>query len=122
MKTIAQRKCYLFAPLILVAIVAFSFVTMLLWNTLLPVIFHLPVITFWQALGLLVLSRLLFGGFGHHGRGHHRQWGNPFRDKWETMTAEEREEFLKRRQEHRPSWGCCTSDKKEQGTSDNINA
>ena len=122
METIARRKHFLFAPLILVAIVAFSYLTMLLWNMLLPVILHLPVITFWQAAGLLVLSRLLFGGFGHHGRGHYQQWGNHFREKWETMTAEEREEFLKRRHEHRSPWGCCSSDKKEQGTSDNLNA
>lgn len=122
METIARRKHFLMVPLILIAIVAFSYLTMVLWNTLLPVIFHLPVITFWQAAGLLVLSRLLFGGPGHHGYGHHRHWGNPFRDKWETMTPEEREEFLKRRHDNRPSWGCCSTDKKEQGTSDEINA
>ena len=122
MKTFARRNHFLFAPLILVAIVGFSYLTMVLWNALLPVIFHLPVITFWQAAGLLVLSRLLFGGPGHHGFGPHRHFGNPFRDKWETMTSVEREEFLKRRHEHEFSWGCCSRDKKDQGTSENVNA
>jgi len=120
MRTIARRKCFLFAPLILVGLALFSYVTMLLWNALLPVIFHLPVITFWQAVGVLVLSRLLFGGPGHHGYGHHRHFGNPFRDKWETMTPEEREQFLKRRHEYGGSWGCCNTDKKDPETSGNF--
>ncbi len=47
-----------------------TWVTMLLWNMLMPVIFGLTVITFWQALGLFVLARILFGGppGGGHGR------------------------------------------------------
>lgn len=58
-----------------------------LWNWLLPSLFGVPAITFWQALGLLVLCRILFGGFGVHGRGP-RRWG-----RWEHMTPEERERF-----------------------------
>jgi hypothetical protein len=48
----------------------FGAVVMWLWNWLMPVIFHLGVITYWQAVGLAILGRLLIGGF-HHG-GHHR--------------------------------------------------
>jgi|SRR5215472_183584 len=59
-----------------------------LWNWLLPPIFGLPLITFWQALGLLALSRILFGGFG--GRGF-----SPSRH----MTPEERERFRQRMRE-----------------------
>ncbi len=70
----------------------FGSIVMLLWNALLPVLFHLPVITFWQALGLLVLSKLLFGGFrGGGGRGH--QWKNKMQEKLRNMTPEEREKF-----------------------------
>jgi hypothetical protein len=47
----------------------FGAVVMWLWNWLMPVIFHLGVITYWQAVGLAILGRLLFGGF-HHGHGH----------------------------------------------------
>jgi hypothetical protein len=42
-----------------------------LWNWLMPDIFGLKQISYWQAFGLLFLGRLLLGGFGHHGRGHH---------------------------------------------------
>ncbi len=45
----------------LIAATAFTFALMLLWNWLMPVIFGLTVITFWQALGLLALSKILFG-------------------------------------------------------------
>ena len=46
-----------------------GFGTMYLWNWLVPLLFHGPVVTFLQALGLLVLSKILFGGFGRSGRG-----------------------------------------------------
>jgi len=55
-------------PLGLVAMAAvFGVAVMFLWNALIPTIFGLTVINFWQALGLLVLARILFGGFGHRG-------------------------------------------------------
>ena len=49
----------------------FGAVVMWLWNWLMPVIFHLGVITYWQAVGLAILGRLLFGSM-HHGNPHHR--------------------------------------------------
>ena len=80
------------------AIVAFSYVTMLLWNWLIPPIFGLTAICFWQALGLLVLCRLLFGGMvGRHRFGKKRRHCNPIREKWLKMTPEEQKEFLKNR-------------------------
>ncbi|KAA6321895.1 hypothetical protein EZS27_028507 [termite gut metagenome] len=87
----------------MLAIAGFSAVVMLLWNALVPAIFGLAVINFWQALGLLALARLLFGGFGskmafgrHGGSGFGK---NPIREKWEKMTPEERNEFIKKRNE-----------------------
>lgn len=71
-------------------------VVMLLWNSLIPSIFGLTVINYWQALGLWVLSRILFGGFG--GRGgffHHRE--NPIHKRWRQMTPEQRKEFVEKR-------------------------
>jgi hypothetical protein len=114
MRNHSKCKFWCFLPLIPVAIAAFSYVTMLLWNALLPVIFHLPLITFWQALGLMILARLLFGSFCHRGAGHHRHFGHDFRNKWETMTPEEREQFMKMRNSCRPSWGRYCNDKKEE--------
>ena len=72
-------------------------VVRLLWNWLLPTLFGLPPVTFWQALGLLALGRILFGGFGLHGRS-----GSHYRRRWEAMTPEERERV---RQRMRERWG-----------------
>ena len=55
--------------LVAVAITVFSFVTMHLWNWLMPAVFGLQTITWLQALGLLVLGKILFGGFHRHGGG-----------------------------------------------------
>jgi hypothetical protein len=52
-----------------------------LWNWLAPDIFALRRITFWEALGLLVLCRILFGGFGFGG-GHHRSSNERSREWW----------------------------------------
>ena len=68
-------------------------VVMHLWNWLLPGLFGWHQITFWQALGLLVLSRILVGGFGgnrHHDRSKLRR---KFEERWERLTPEEREKF-----------------------------
>jgi hypothetical protein len=58
----------------------FGAVVMWLWNWLMPVIFNLGVITYWQAVGLAVLGRLLFGSLHHgghgHGRHHFGHWRN----------------------------------------------
>jgi hypothetical protein len=65
-----------------------------LWNWLMPAIFGLHMITYWQAFGLISLSWLLFGGprmFPRHGGGG--QWRHRMRERWEHMTPEEREKF-----------------------------
>jgi hypothetical protein len=71
-----------------VALGALGFVVMSLWNALLPAITSLHTITFVQALGLLVLSRLLFGGFRRHGH-----WRHQMRARWQDMTPEQREQL-----------------------------
>lgn len=72
----------------------FSFFVMQLWNWLAPEVFGGHHITFWQALGLLVLSKILFGGF-RGGWGHRGHWPGRMRERWERMTPEEREKFRK---------------------------
>ena len=68
-------------------------VVMLLWNWLLPTLFGWQEITFWQALGLLALCRILFGGCGL-GRGSHRSTSRRrMAERWEQMTPDEREKF-----------------------------
>ena len=87
--------------LALSAIAGLSALVMLLWNWLMPDMFGLAAIGFWQALGLLVLVRILFGGMGRHflrmGMMHHH---NPIQEKWMQMTSEERKEFMKKRHSH----------------------
>jgi len=65
-------------------------VVMGLWNLLMPAVFDLHTISFWQALGLLVLSRILFGGFRGWGRGMHRA---RFAKGWNSLTPEEQQRF-----------------------------
>ena len=90
-----KRNKWIFVagPLALAAFIAlFGEVTMLLWNWLTPMLFGWRHITFWQAMGLLVLCRLLFGGLSHGGK-QGSGWRQRRREKWEAMTPEEREKF-----------------------------
>jgi len=63
-----------------------------LWNWLMPALFGLRTIGYWQAIGILILSKLLFGGL-RGGRGGHMRWRNRMRERMEGMTPEEREKF-----------------------------
>ena len=91
-----RRRWYFIIPLVLVGIVVFATIggqiVLHLWNWLLPGLFGFRTITFWQALGLLVLARILFGGFGCHGRSHSNA-RRRMQERWEHMTPEERERF-----------------------------
>src|SRR5215469_15135478 len=73
-------------------ITVLSFVVMRLWNWLAPALFGWHLITFWQALGILVLSKILFGGF-RGGPFPHMQWRHRMMERWAQMTPEEREKF-----------------------------
>ena len=82
-------KIILFAAL---AVPLFGFVVMWLWNWLMPALFGLHVISFWQAFGLLILSKILLTGF--HGRaGYTGNWRMRFVRGWDQMTPEERDKF-----------------------------
>jgi hypothetical protein len=74
-----------------VAIPLFGLLVMSLWNWLMPSIFSVQPIGFWQALGVFFLSRILFGGFG--GDGGRRFSRRRLIERWERMTPEERERF-----------------------------
>ncbi len=99
-----RRKKWLFiAPVALVAIVLITLIggeiVQRLWNWLLPSLFGWRQITFWEALGLLVLSRILFGRSGHGGtrssirRRIEERVEQRMADRWDRMTPEERERF-----------------------------
>jgi hypothetical protein len=81
-----------FAVFAALAVVGFGFVVMSLWNWLMPTLFGLRLISFWQALGVLILCKILFGGL--RGRpGQRMHWRRRMIDRWEQMTPEEREKF-----------------------------
>jgi hypothetical protein len=92
-----RKRWYWIAPLAIVGVFVAAFiggeVVMHLWNWLLPPLFGWRTLTFWQALGLLALCRILFGGLGHGGRRGPR--GPGFRRRCRNMTPEERERFRK---------------------------
>jgi len=105
------RRFMLFAPVAIVGFAAFialgGWVVMSLWNWLLPSLFGFHTIAFWQALGLLLLTRILFGGFGMRGGGRHhmrerlrQRFGERLADRvgerWDAMTPEERDAFRAR--------------------------
>jgi Ca2+/H+ antiporter, TMEM165/GDT1 family len=76
------------------ALMLFGFIVMSLWNAILPAVIHVTPITFWQALGILLLSKILFGGFhGGWRGGRGTQWKEKMKDKWINMTPEEKEKF-----------------------------
>lgn len=83
-------RCAGKAVLVVVGVGVLGWAVMMLWNWVIPAIFvGGRSIDFMHALGLLVLSRILFGGFrGHGGWRERRHWR-----KWEAMTPEERERF-----------------------------
>lgn len=96
MKT-PYRRIRFFVPLfILLALLAVSYAVYWLWNTVLVAVVPVKSVTFWQAVGLLILSRLLLGGFkfgprsgGFRGAGG----GPPWREKWRQMSDDDRRKF-----------------------------
>jgi hypothetical protein len=104
-------KC---AVLGVIAVSVVGLVTMLLWNWLVPTLFKGPVIDFWQALGLLILSKLLFWGF--HGKRHaHTHGANPywkhrFYEKFSNLPPSEREAFKQKMKEKWCRWEQKSSD------------
>ena len=109
-----RKKLILLAPLAILGLLLFVFiggeVVKQLWNWLLPPLFGWRQITFWQALGLLALCRILFGGFGHGGpsRSNIRR---RMSERWENMSPEERER-LRQGMLRRCGFGPFTSESK----------
>ena len=113
------------APLGVIALALFAYlggkVVEWLWNWLMPALFSLHTVTFWQALGLLTLSRILFGGNGLMRGGNGNSWmrgrdgkgpammrkhmmdriSDRIVERWDQMTPEERERLWERLQERR---------------------
>ena len=91
-----KRKWIFWAPLGILGIALFIAIggelVLQLWNWLLPPLFGWRQITFWQAIGILALCRILFGGFGGHGS-YRSRFHRRMAERWDRMTPEERERF-----------------------------
>ena len=104
------------------AVLLFGLVTMSLWNWLIPVLFNGPVISFWQALGLFLLAKILFGGWGGkghchgHGASSGEHWKAIFYNKFSSMTPEERTALKEKMKEKWCSWS-ETGPQKDSGVS-----
>jgi hypothetical protein len=99
-----RRRWIFLAPLAILGILLFILIggesVRQLWNWLLPPLFGWREITFWQALGILALCRILFGGWGGHGFSR-SDFRRRMAERCERMTPEERERF---RQGMRGRW------------------
>ena len=95
-------------------VMLFSYIVMRLWNGILPDVIGVKVISFWQAMGILVLSKILFSGFGGFAQ-KKEQFRNRFRqkmlDKWEHMTPEEKQKFKDEWKNRCRGWGGRFNDK-----------
>ncbi len=118
MKNRSCAKFYFLIPLGIVALLGvFAFAVYELWNGVLTEVLPVKAVTFWQALGILVLAKILFGGFPHRRGGpcgHFRE--HLMAKRWENASPEEREkmrEEMRRRFGDWPHPSCCCSDEKE---------
>lgn len=113
MRTWWIKKVLGFVALAAIVMLALGGLVMLLWNAILPDVLNTPAITYWQAVGLLVLTHILFRGVGHWGyKGgrSRRHWKQKFEKKLEAMMPEERETF---REEWKRRCGWDPGEKRE---------
>jgi hypothetical protein len=105
---IKHRNKLFLIPLGIAAILALvSYVVMQLWNHLLPEILHVETITYWQAMGIFILSKILFGFGGKGGPGGGAPWmrrKQMMEERFRNMSPEERANF-KAQWKDRCGWG-----------------
>ena len=90
----AVRMLFIFVAATLIL----GLIVMLLWNALIPDLFHGPALGYWQSVGLLLLAHLLLRGWGpwrQHGGWRRDRWRHRLEEKLAAMTPEERERFRK---------------------------
>lgn len=93
------KKGFFIALAAIAGVFGLTAVVMLLWNTILPGLLPVGIIGFWQAMGLLALCKILFGGFRFGGGNHNQQrWKN----KFANMSDEEKEAF---KEKMKARWG-----------------
>jgi Ca2+/H+ antiporter, TMEM165/GDT1 family len=119
-----NRSCLKFCLLIPLAVLAFlavfTFAVHGLWNCVLTDVLAVKAISYWQALGILVLAKILFGGFPHRccsPCGHFRE--RMMSKRWESATPEQREQMRDEMRRRFGDWPhapwCCSDDKASEG-------
>lgn len=99
-----KPHCGRFMILVLLGVAVLSGIVMVLWNWLIPALFvGAKPIGYLQGVGVLLLSKILFGGF--RGYSGHARW---HRQEWERMTPEEREKL-----QHRMRRWCASGKQKD---------
>src|ERR1700730_2681481 len=99
------RRILLFILIAPLAIFVFGSVVMLLWNNALAPVLHISTITFWQGLGILVLSKILFSSFSGGGRPRRSYWKQRMLQKWNNMSPEEKEKLKGEWKNRCGDWG-----------------
>ncbi len=87
------KKGVLFVPIFIGGVFLFTWLVMLLWNAILPAVTGVKSISFFQAMGILALSKILFGFNKGWGSSRQYQWKHRMEEKLKDMTPEEREKF-----------------------------
>ena len=96
-------RILLFIPLFALGVFVFGEIVMLLWNNVAVPVLNVSTVTFWQGLGILVLSKILFSSFSG-GRGSR---GDYWKQKmmWKNMTPEQKEKFKQEWNNRSRRWG-----------------
>jgi len=109
MKKVFYKGRFVFIPVAIAAFLSLiSFAVMQLWNNLLPAILHVSAITFWQAMGIFILCKILFG-FGKGSKPGWARGGSPWmqrrmEERFKNMSPEEREKFKAKLKDRMCGW------------------
>ena len=87
----SKRKLFFLVPIVI--LFGLAFIVMWLWNAILPEVMYVKTVTYWQAMGILVLSKILFGGFSKCGKQSSGMQKRHFINKIKNMSSEERMKF-----------------------------
>jgi len=105
----------LFIPLVALGVFVFGEIVMILWNGVLTPVLNVHTVTFWQGLGILALSKVLFSSFNGRGGSRRSYWRQRMMQKWDNMTPEEREKFKYEWQNRCGGWRYRSSEPGVQG-------
>ena len=119
MNSIKFFKVIKFIAMAILFVAIMSWVVMSLWNWLMPYLFAAKLITYGQALGILILCKILFGGIKGSWRGrncnYHGDWKQKMESRMSGMSEEEREKFKQQfYTKCNKKWNCDMPDDTEQ--------